>query len=84
MHTIRGGSKANLKGAVDNWGIFSSTEISKVISSKGAQNFQKGMPDLFQLGEAEGGATVPLPKSSTAYYHTICLTIINIITSTVK
>ena len=36
---------------------FSSTEISKVSSSKGAQNFQKGAPDLFQLGE--GGATAP-------------------------
>ena len=57
----RGGSRANLKGAVDNGGVFSSKEISKVSSSKGAQNLQikssKGAPDLFQLGEGE--ATAP-------------------------
>ena len=34
-------SRANLKGAVDNGGIFPSTEISKVISSKGVQNSKK-------------------------------------------
>ena len=47
----RGGSRANLKEAVDNRGVFSSTEISKVRSSKGAQNFHKVAPDLFQFGE---------------------------------
>ena len=53
----RGGSRANLKGAVDNGGVFSSKEISKVSSSKGAQNLQKGAPDLF-LGGANLGVNV--------------------------
>ena len=48
-------------GAVDNGGVFSSTEISKVSSSKGAQNSKKRAPDLFKFGEGgEFAASCPL------------------------
>ena len=53
----RSGSRANLKGAVDNGGDFSSTEISKVSSSQERNISKRGAPDLFQL--SEGGATTP-------------------------
>lgn len=69
----RGGSIANLKGAVDHGGVLSSTEISKASSSKGAHNFQKGLPDPFQLGK--GGANPPksatgiIPISQNTYHR---------------
>ena len=54
-------SSCYISGAEQVWRgqliiVFSSTEISKVSSSKEAHNFQKGAAELFQLGQ--GGATV--------------------------